>query len=74
MRTEDVAVNTGTIASMAKRGYSREFPVQTSRRVKIEIDRVPPALAVSLRAKCKREAISIRALTLTLWKDWIAQP
>ena len=55
-----------------KRGYSRDFPIATSRRVKIEIDRVPPALAISLRAKAKREGISIRALTLKLWKAWVA--
>jgi len=64
-------VSGATLARMAKRGYSHDFPIQTSRRVKIEIDRVPPALAVSLRAKAKRQGISIRALTLTLWKDWI---
>lgn len=56
---------------MAKRGYSREFTPRTDRRIKIEIDRVPPTLADALRAKAKREGVSIRALTLTLWKGWI---
>jgi hypothetical protein len=56
---------------MVKRGYSREFTPRSDRRIKIEIDRVPPTLAATLRAKCKREGVSIRALTLTLWKQWV---
>lgn len=63
-------MNTGIIPAMAKRGYSREFTPRTDRRIKIEIDRVPPTLNDALRAKAKREGISIRALTLTLWKQW----
>lgn len=59
-----------TIAGMAKRGYSREFTPRTDRRIKIEIDRVPPTLNDALKAKAKREGVSIRALTLRLWKDW----
>ncbi len=53
-----------------KRGYSREFTPRTDRRIKIEIDRVPPTLADALKAKVKREGVSIRALTLGLWKKW----
>lgn len=56
---------------MAKRGYSREFTPRSERRIKIEIDRVPPMLAEALRAKSKRDGISIRALTLRLWKQWL---
>lgn len=56
---------------MAKRGYSREFTPRTERRIKIEIDRVPPSIDDALRAKVKREGLSIRSLTLRLWKDWI---
>jgi hypothetical protein len=64
-------VTSATLAGMAKRGYSREFTPRTNRRIKIEIDRVPPTLNDALRAKAKREGVSIRALTLTLWKQWI---
>ena len=60
----------GYTRGMAKRGYSREFTPRTDRRIKIEIDRVPPSIADALRAKCKREGISVRALTLQLWKEW----
>ncbi len=59
---------------MRKRGYSREFPIDQSRRIKREIDWVPPALDRSLRTKLKREGLSLRALTLKLWQDWIAEP
>lgn len=55
-----------------KRGYSREFTPKTERRIKIEIDRVPPSIADPLRAKCKREGVSLRALTLRLWRAWVA--
>lgn len=56
---------------MAKRGYSREFTPRSERRIKIEIDRVPPTLADALKAKVKRDGLSVRSVTLTLWKDWV---
>lgn len=66
-------MNVDYTRGMAKRGYSREFTPRSERRIKIEIDRVPPMLAEALRAKVKREGLSIRALTLRLWKDWIGE-
>lgn len=59
-----------TILGMAKRGYSREFTPQTDRRVRFEVDRIPPTLYDAVKAKAKREGVSLRALTLRLWKDW----
>ena len=44
---------------------------ETDRRIKREIDRVPPTLDEAVQAKCKREGVSLRALTLRLWKDWV---
>jgi hypothetical protein len=69
-------MNTGTLAGMTKqkRGYSREFPVDQSRRIKREIDWVPPALDRAMRAKLKREGLSLRALTLRLWTQWLDEP
>lgn len=64
-------VNTGKLTAMAKRGYSREFTPQTERRVRFEIDRIPPTLYEAVKAKAKREGVSLRALTLQLWKDWL---
>ena len=63
-------MNTGRLAAMAKRGYSREFTPQTDRRVRFEVDRIPPSLYDAVKAKAKREGISLRALTLTLWREW----
>jgi hypothetical protein len=56
---------------MTKRGYSREFTPQTDRRVRFEVDRIPPTLFEAVKAKAKREGVSLRALTLTLWKQWL---
>lgn len=64
-------MNTGKITAMAKRGYSRDFTPRTERRIKIEIDRVPPTLADDLKAKVKRKGLSVRSVTLTLWKAWV---
>jgi hypothetical protein len=55
---------------MAKRGYSREFTPKTDRRVRFEVDKIPPTLFETVKAKAKRKGISLRALTLTLWKQW----
>ena len=63
-------MNTGKLAAMAKRGYSREFPRRSDNRIKREIDWVPPTLDAAVQAKCKRQGVSLRALTLKLCKDW----
>lgn len=73
-------MNTGTLAGMAKkRGYSREFTPRTERRIKKEIDRVPPTLWDRIEAKLNRlqaagENVSLRSLTLRLWKEWAERP
>lgn len=64
-------MNTGKLVAMVKRGYSREFTPKTERRVRLEIDKIPPTLYDAVKAKAKREGISLRALTLTLWKAWV---
>lgn len=61
----------GKLAAMTKkRGYSREFTPQTDRRVRFEIDRIPPTLWLKVQAKAKREGVSLRALILTLLTIW----
>jgi hypothetical protein len=63
----------GKIAAMPKkRGYSTEFPTNQRKRIKREIDWVPPVLDRALRAKLKREGLSLRALTLRLWTEYVA--
>lgn len=54
-----------------KRGYSREFTPRTERRIKFEIDRIPPTLMDAAKAKSKREGISLRALILGWLRDWV---
>ena len=56
---------------MAKRGYSRDFTPKTERRVRIEVDRIPPTFYDAVKAKAKREGVSLRALILSLLKDWL---
>lgn len=64
---------TGKLTSMAKqkRGYSREFTPKTERRVRFEVDRIPPTLYGAVTAKARRTGVSLRALTLTLWREWL---
>lgn len=57
-----------------KRGYSREFTPKTERRVRFEIDRIPPTLFDAVKAKAKREGVSLRTLTLRLWSKWALPP
>lgn len=68
-------MNTGTLAGMAKqkRGYSREFTPRTKRRVRIEVDRVPPTLYDAVLSKANREGVSLRALILRLLSEWVGR-
>ena len=68
-------VKAAIVADMTakKRGYSREFTPKTERRVRLEIDRIPPTLYEAVKAKAKREGVSLRALTLRLWRDWVCE-
>lgn len=59
-----------TIAAMAKRHYSREFTPRTDKRVMLTIDRIPPTLYEAIKAKAKREGVSLRALVLGWLKAW----
>lgn len=56
---------------MAKRGYSRDFTPKTERRVTFTLDRIPPTLWLAVRAKAKREGVSLRALILGWLKAWV---
>jgi hypothetical protein len=58
---------------MVKRGWSREFTPHTDRRVRFEIDRIPPTLLDAVKAKARREGVSLRTLTLRLWTQWLNQ-
>jgi len=73
-RVSAQSARTESVASMSKRGYSREFTPKTERRVRFEVDRIPPTLYDSVKAKARREGVSLRTLTLRLWSDWLAGP
>jgi hypothetical protein len=69
----DIAEAAATAALKQRRvePQSRVFTPRTDRRIKREIDRVPPTLDAKLRAKCAREGVSLRHLTLSLWSAWL---
>lgn len=62
------------IASMAKRGYSREFTPKTERRLTLMADKVPAKLHEAVSAKAKREGKSIRTVILSLLERWLKEP
>lgn len=64
-------MNTSKLAAMTKRQYSRAFTPKTERRVMLTIDRIPPTLYDAVKAKAKREGISLRALVLGWLKEWV---
>ena len=57
-----------------KRGYSRAFTPHGDTGKAYLVDNIPAGLWRELRAKAKRVGISVRALTLTLWKEWVDKP
>jgi len=60
-----------TIPSMEKRGYSREFKPHGKSGKRYLLDKIPAGLWASVRDKCKREGVSVRAQILKLLKEWI---
>lgn len=61
------------IAGMAKRGYSREFKPHGDTGKRYLLDDIPAGLWADVKAKCKRDGISIRALILTLLREWVGR-
>lgn len=53
------------------REYSRAFRPRTDRRVMLTIDRIPPTLYARVKAKAKREGVSLRALVLGWLHAWV---
>jgi predicted HicB family RNase H-like nuclease len=61
----------GAPRARLKRGYSRDFTPRTDRRLRFEIDRVPASLHEAIRAKAKRDGVSVRALVLEYLTAWV---
>lgn len=56
---------------MAKRGYSREFRAHGSSGKRYMLDEIPAGFWEAVRAKAKKEGVSLRALILGLLKTWL---
>ena len=56
---------------MSKRGYSRDFTPRTDTYGRYLLDKIPATLWRDVRAKAKREGVSIRALLLQLLTEWV---
>lgn len=54
-----------------KRGYSREFKPHGDTGKRYLLDKIPAGLWTDVKAKCKRDGISIRALILGLLQKWL---
>lgn len=58
-------------AVVKKRGYSDEFPTTREKRVYFMLDKIPPALWIRVKAKAKREGVSLRSLILKWCSEWV---
>lgn len=61
----------GYTRGMAKRGYSRDFKPHGETGKRYLLDEIPAGLWSDVKAKCKRDGISIRAVILKLLTEWI---
>lgn len=57
-----------------KRSYSKDFRPRGATRHQFTIDRVPVTLFRRIRAKAKREGVSIRAMVLNFLDEWSKPP
>ena len=57
-----------------KRGHSREFKPHGDTGKRYLLDEIPAGLWADVRAKCKREGVSIRAAILKLLERWVKEP
>lgn len=64
-------IPSGYTRGMAKRGYSREFRPHGDTGKRYLLDDIPAGLWSDVRAKAKREGVSLRALILKLLRDWL---
>jgi hypothetical protein len=58
---------------VAKRGYSRNFRTHGSSGKRYLLDEIPAGMWAEVKAKAKRERISLRALILTLLTEWLGE-
>lgn len=58
-------------ATSKKRGYSRDFSPHGETGKRYLLDQIPAGLWSAVKAKAKREGISLRALILQLLTTWV---
>jgi hypothetical protein len=56
-----------------KRGYSREFKPHGNTGKRYLLDDIPAGLWAEVRARAKREGVSVRALILSLLQRWVGR-
>ena len=57
----------------AKRGYSTEFKPHGDTGKRYLLDDIPAGLWADVKAKSRRDGISLRALVLTLLREWLSK-
>jgi len=55
----------------ATRGYSKDFAVKGDNGKRYLLDAIPAGLWAKVRAKARRDGVSVRALILQLLTDWL---
>ena len=56
---------------MTKRGYSKDFKPHGDSGKRYLLDQIPAGLWTDVRAEAKRQGVSVRALILTLLREWL---
>ncbi len=54
-----------------KRGYSRDFTPHGTSGKRYLLDDIPAGLWADVKAKAKRDGVSVRALILRLLTEWV---
>lgn len=67
------AVYTRRMAKAKTRQYSRDFTPRSDRRCRLTIDKIPPTLYDLVKAKAKRDGVSLRSLVLGWLKKWTGE-
>ena len=57
-----------------KRGWSNEFPTGGDTTRKIGVDDVPAGLLRRVKAKAKRQGVSVRVVILRFLTRWVNEP
>jgi hypothetical protein len=54
-----------------KRGYSKDYTPKSEKHGRYLLDKIPADLWIRVKAKAKREGVSLRALILGWCKEWV---